>query len=104
MAEIRNLRAKPPASSVSGMPAPRLLLVAPRTAFTDLAELLDAWCARGIAVTTRSYRGAPPAPGRLNELAAEFDALLLAASARRAPATVLPAPFFTARDGRRIPA
>src|SRR5688572_7153096 len=86
------------------MPEPRLLQVAPRITLGDLAELLDAWRLRGIAVTTRSYHGAPPAPGRLYELAGGFDALLLAGSARRAPATVLPAPFFTGRDGRRIPA
>ncbi len=82
----------------------RLLLVIPRAPLADLHELLRAWRERGVTVVVRDYDGELPAVERLCEIAEEFDALLLAGDARRAPATVLPGPFLTDRSGRRIPA
>lgn len=89
------------------MAAQRLLLVTPREALTDLRELIGAWRSRGIAVSVRQYANEIPAASQLktwadgNEAA---DAVLLAGDARRAPGTVLPGPFFTMSDARRVPA
>lgn len=82
----------------------RLLLVTPRAALADLRELLSAWRSRDVAVCVRHYGDKLPAPAHLQAWAETADALLLAGDTRRAPATVLPGPFFTVSDGRRVPA
>lgn len=90
----------------SPRPRPRhLLLVAPRTALAPLAELLHAWREAGVQVHVDTFERAPPAdlPAAVAASQTLLDAVLLVASARRAPSTVLASPFAFRRDGRRVP-
>jgi len=80
----------------------RLLLCATRPSVAGLAELVQAWRRAGVEVEIDTFDTAVPDLAALVE-AASFDAALLVGPARRAPATVLPAPFAISRDGRRVP-
>lgn len=87
-------------------PRPRhLLLVAPRTALAPLSELLHAWREAGVQVHVDTFERTPPddLPAAVAASQTLLDAVLLVASARRAPATVLASPFAIRRDGRRVP-
>lgn len=80
-----------------------MLLVLPADALADFGELLLAWRERGIQVTTLVIDGAVPDVQTLLAGTETTDAVLLAGSARRAPATVVAGPFVTDRSGRRVP-
>jgi hypothetical protein len=82
-------------------PRRRLLLCAPRHAAAALAELGEAWRERGIAVDHAVFDAAAPDVARLvRGEGSRWDAALLVASPRRAPATALPAPFADVSSGR----
>jgi hypothetical protein len=86
------------------MTAPRrVLLVAPRDRLSDLGALIRAWHAAGVQVDSQTFDGEMP---DLRERVSSRDdlcAALLIGPARRAPATVLAAPFLVDRGNRRVP-
>ena len=81
----------------------RLLLVAPQARLRDLTELVAAWREEDVRVECRSFHAEMPDLHALVAARDNVDAALIAGSARRAPATVLRAPFALDRRGRRIP-
>jgi hypothetical protein len=82
----------------------RLLLCAPRNALSALDELVTAWRDAAVDVEIESFEHAVPDLAALVARGgARLDGALLVASARRAPATVLPAPFSQGSDGWRVP-
>lgn len=86
------------------MAAPRhLLLCATRTAATALSELVEAWRSASVHVELEHFTGATPDVAALVAEHDALDAALLVSSARRAPGTVLPAPFVRRSDGTRVP-
>lgn len=89
--------------TLDSSPGQRLLFVLPADALPDFGELLAAWRERGIHVTTLMNDGALPDVQALLAGMDTTEAVLLAGSARRAPATVLAGPFATDRSGRRVP-
>ena len=64
---------------------------------------MEAWASAGIDVEFEPFTSVVPDVAALVAEQASLDAALLVSSARRAPGTVLPAPFVTGRDGRRVP-
>jgi hypothetical protein len=84
--------------------APRhLLLCATRKATAALGELVEAWRSASVQVELEHFTGATP---NVTALVADHDVLdaaLLVSSARRAPGTVLPAPFARRQGGARVP-
>jgi len=71
---------------------------------STLAELVQAWRDAGVEVEIDTFDAAMPDLAALvAEADSPFDAALLVGPSRRAPATVLPAPFATGLDGRRVP-
>lgn len=81
----------------------RVLLAAPRERMRDLAALADAWRDAGVLVEAAPFDEAVPDLHALIGARDDLQAALLAGSARRAPATVLRAPFALDRRGRRVP-
>lgn len=82
---------------------PHVLLLVPKAHAADLAELVDAWRHAGASVSTQAYvAGLPPLQSLVLE-DSSLTAALLVGPAARAPATVLDAPFVTARRGHRVP-
>lgn len=81
-----------------------ILLSAPRAALPHLAELIGAWQGIGARVQLNVF-DSRELPDVQSIVAAgdALDAVLLVGSARRAPATVLRAPFAADRSGRRVP-
>lgn len=79
------------------------MFVLPADALPDFGELLAAWRERGIHVTTLINDGALPDVKALLADTDTTDAVLLAGSARRAPATVVGGPLVADRSGRRVP-
>ncbi len=92
------------AASGAGMPAARRAwLLAPAGCMAALAPLVEAWAAVGIAARCEACDDALPDVAACVGAQETLDAVLLVGSARRAPATVLPAPFVRDVAGRRIP-
>jgi hypothetical protein len=84
--------------------APRhLLLCATRNAAAALSELVEAWRSASVQVELEHFTGATPDVAALVAEHDTLDAALLVSSARRAPGTVLPAPFARRTDGTRVP-
>lgn len=84
--------------------APRhLLLCATRKAATALSELVEAWRSAAVHVELEHFTGATPDVATLVAGHDTLNAALLVSSARRAPGTVLPAPFARRRGGARVP-
>lgn len=81
----------------------RVLLVAPRDRISDLDALTDAWRGAGIHVHSQPFDNAMPDLAKQIYAHENLDAALLVGSARRAPATVLAAPFLIDRRNRRVP-
>jgi hypothetical protein len=81
----------------------RLRLVAPVSSLVDLGVLIEAWRQHEVEVQVRAYQQAIPPPASLLDGDDGLDAVLLAGDGRRAPATVLPGPFLTDGQGRRVP-
>jgi hypothetical protein len=81
----------------------RLLLAAPRARMPDLAELADAWRDAGVRVERAPFDSDVPDLHALIEARSDLDAALVVGPVRRAPATVLRAPFALDRRGRRVP-
>jgi hypothetical protein len=81
----------------------RLLLATTRPALDALGELVEAWRSASIDLEVELYLKDPPDVVARVAADSSVDAALLVSSARRAPNTVLPAPFATRADGRRIP-
>jgi hypothetical protein len=86
-----------------GPPRRRALLLAPEACRAALAPLVQAWSLAGIDACCETCDGAPPDIGARIAAQADLDAVLLVGTARRAPATVLPAPFVRDAAQRRIP-
>lgn len=85
------------------MPERRVLLAAPRARMRDLAELVEAWRNAGVLVERAPFDADVPDLHAVLGARDDVEAALLAGSARRAPATVLRAPFALDRRGRRVP-
>jgi len=84
-------------------PRRRVLLCATRPAVEALSELVEAWRTAAIDVELEPFAGAIPDVTALVASHPSLDAAMLVSSSRWAPRTVLPAPFATRRDGRRVP-
>jgi hypothetical protein len=86
---------------------PHVLLAVPAVHAASMDELVQAWRDRGAAVSIETYGGMlPPVEQWLHESGNggdDFSAALLVGPARRAPATVISAPFAVNRAGRRVP-
>jgi hypothetical protein len=86
--------------------ATRLLLVCPDPWLAEMQDLCEAWKANGIDVCHRPYlpqeRDLPPL-GDWVRTSQGLAAGLLIGARRRAPSTVLEAPFATDLDGKRVP-
>ena len=80
-----------------------LLLAAPRDHMRDLEELLGAWHEAGVQVDSLPFDGVMPDMAKIVTSRDDLDAALLVGPARRAPATVLPAPFVVDHANRRVP-
>ena len=80
-----------------------LLLCATRKATRALSELVEAWRSASVQVELEHFTGATPDVAALVADHHTLDAALLVSSARRAPGTVLPAPFVRRSDGVRVP-
>ncbi len=89
-------RADPP-------PRRRVLLLAPSGCMDALSPLVDAWAAAAIDACCEACEDSVPDAGARVAGQDGLDAVLVVGSARRAPATVLPAPFVRDAAGRRIP-
>ena len=101
MGEILVVRADTPAGGVT---RPRhVLLAAPAGRMRDFAELVEAWRDVGVRVECTGYAVAMPDLEALVREQDKLEGALLVGSARRAPATVLSAPFAVDRGGRRVP-
>jgi Peptidase family C25 len=107
MGEIRTLRAKPPAgglvSAGSLVKQRRLLLAAPRGCMYHLQPLVRAWRSVGVHVERLPFDAVLPDLESRLKARDDLDAVLLVGPARRAPATVLTAPFVIDRGNRRVP-
>ncbi|MBT2323665.1 hypothetical protein J7E62_15050 [Variovorax paradoxus] len=85
-------------------PRRRLLLCASRPSLGALGELVQAWRDAAVDVEIETFDSkAPDLVALVAGADRRLDAALLVGSARRAPATVLPAPFAAGRDGKRVP-
>ena len=84
-------------------PRRRVLLLAPSGCMDALSPLVDAWAAAAIDARREACEGGVPDAGARVAGQEGLDAVLVVGSARRAPATVLPAPFVRDAAGRRIP-
>jgi len=84
-------------------PRRRVLLLAPAACRAALLPLVDAWAAAAIDAGCEACDdGVPDVAARVAGQDA-LDAVLVVGPARRAPATVLPAPFVFDATGRRVP-
>lgn len=81
----------------------RAWLIAPRACRDALAPLVAAWAEGGIDACVETCDGDLPDIAARVAAQEGLDAVLLVGSARRAPATVLPAPFVLDARQRRIP-
>lgn len=88
----------------AGMARRRAWLVAPGACRAALAPLVEAWADAGIDACVEACDGPLPDVAAQVGAQAGLDAVLLVGSARRAPATALPAPWVTDARQRRIPA
>ena len=79
------------------------LLAAPRSCMPSLRPLKRAWLDAGLRVEWHAFDGAMPDLAMQVRARDDISAALLVGPARRAPATVLPAPFVVDRAGRRVP-
>src|SRR5580700_7700215 len=107
MGEICTLRTEPPAGSLmpasSLVKARRLLLAAPRGCMRDLQPLVRAWRSVGVHVEHLPFDAVLPDLATRVKARDDLDAVLFVGPARRAPATVLTAPFAMDRSNRRVP-
>ncbi|HSY71564.1 MAG TPA: C25 family cysteine peptidase [Alloacidobacterium sp.] len=90
-----------PASSL--VKARRLLLAAPRGCMRDLQPLVRAWRSVGVHVEHLPFDAVLPDLATRVKARDDLDAVLFVGPARRAPATVLTAPFAMDRSNRRVP-
>lgn len=102
MGKIRTLRAKPPAGGLMNRRC-RMLLAAPRDCMHNLRVLVAAWRSTGVSVERLAFDNVLPDLAERIQARDDLDAVLLVGSARRAPATVLTAPFVMDRNNRRVP-
>ena len=80
-----------------------VLLAAPRSCMRSLSPLKRAWRDAGFRVEWRVFDEVMPDVSAQVCARDDVAAALLVGPARRAPATVLPAPFVVDRAGRRVP-
>jgi hypothetical protein len=80
-----------------------LLLAARRDSMRHLRVLVSAWRAVGVSVERLPFDRIIPDIAERVKARDDLDAVLLVGSARRAPATVLTAPFLIDRSNRRVP-
>jgi len=90
--------------AIRRLPKRRLLFAVPRQHVENFEVLLDAWCKSAITVEVLPYDETMPTGISLAARCTQFDAVMLAGSARYAPSTALPGPFLQGGDGRRVPA
>jgi hypothetical protein len=81
----------------------RILLAAPRERMPDLDALVETWHAVGVRVRWLPFDEQVPDLHARIGAGDDLDAALLVGPPRRAPATVLRAPFALDRRGRRVP-
>jgi Peptidase family C25 len=85
------------------MKARRLLLAAPRGCMHHVQPLVRAWRSVGVHVERRPFDTVLPDLTTRVKARDDLDAVLLIGSPRRAPATVLTAPFVIDGGDRRVP-
>ena len=82
---------------------PHVLLAMPKAHAASMGELVQAWRDIGATVSIESYVEAMPPIEHWVREGHGISAALLLGPARRAPATVLAAPFAVDQSGRRVP-